>query len=164
MSILQTYKTGFSKGILLLYALVTLALVFFFVGIIVFIKSEEAGPIPILISIVVLIGILFAGIFFRAYRIHFDITEDTLIIHGVFKTHSIPLTAIKEARRSPLPFGFRLFGASLLSGLYYFPSIGATWVAMGNFTDGVLLTTHDGKHYFITPQNPEVFLKNIQHA
>lgn len=42
------------------------------------------------------------------------------------------------------------------------PGIGKAWVTMGNFQDGVLISTKKGKHYVITPQEPLKFIETVK--
>jgi hypothetical protein len=98
---------------------------------------------------------------YKAYRMKFEITKDSIIIYGVFRKNVIKRSEIKELKKVPIPYGFRLFGASFLGGWYYLPGIGKAWVAMGNFRDGVLITTKQN-NYVITPKNPQDFIKKAK--
>lgn len=99
---------------------------------------------------------------FKAYRLYFIISNKSLIIGGLLKNHEILFSDINEVRKVPIPFGFRLFGASFLGGKYYFPGIGTAWVVMSNFDDGVLISTKRKKNYVITPRDPPHFIKIIK--
>jgi len=98
----------------------------------------------------------------RAYGMKFSLTKDRLVIHGIFKKNVIKRSDIVSVEKVPIPFGFRLFGASFLGGWYYLPGIGKAWVTMGNFRDGVLITTREKSHYVITPRNPMEFIRKLK--
>lgn len=108
------------------------------------------------------VALLIAFIMLRAYRMKFTVTDAHVIVDGVFRKSVIKRDDIKSIEKTPIPFGFRLFGASFLGGLYYLPGIGRAWVSMGNFEDGVLITTKHGKHYVITPRKPIEFIKKAR--
>ena len=161
MQIQQTFKPKFSNSIIGLYSLVSISLIAFFVGMIVFTSQEEAEGVYVIAIVLVAVTGLFGYIFYRAKHMRYDITQDSLIIHGVFKTHTIPLATIQTAQTSPPLFGFRLYGASLLGGLYYVPGTGKVWINMGNFSDGIFIKTTTQEHYFITPENPSLFIEAV---
>lgn len=108
------------------------------------------------------VTLLIALIMFRAYRMKFTITATHIIVNGVFRKNIIKRSDIVSIEKTPIPFGFRLFGASFLGGLYYLPGIGKAWVSMGNFEDGVMITTKQKRHYVITPQKPLDFIKKVK--
>ncbi len=105
---------------------------------------------------------MFIFIMVKAYRMKFAIEKSQIIVSGVFKENRIEISDIKSINKGPIPAGIRVFGASFLGGLYYFPGIGRAWVSMGNFQDGVLISTKKGKHYVITPQEPLKFIEIIK--
>lgn len=104
------------------------------------------------------IALLFLFILYRAYTMKFTVTEKEVIVRGAFHTYAINRADIKSVEKVPIPLGFRLAGASLLGGFYYLPGIGKAWVAMNNFTDGVLIRTKN-RNYLITPEKSEEFVK-----
>ena len=114
--------------------------------------------------VVVFLAVLamFIFIMVKAYRMRFTIEKNRIIVSGVFKENRIEIPDIKSINKVPIPAGIRLFGASFLGGLYYFPGIGRAWVTMGNFQDGVLISTKKGKHYVITPQEPLKFIETVK--
>ncbi|MBU0953589.1 MAG: PH domain-containing protein [Nanoarchaeota archaeon] len=114
------------------------------------------------VGVYVAVMLLIIFILYRASNMTFTVTRDTLFIRGIFNTNVVPLKTITSVQKTPTPFGFRLFGASFLGGLYHLPGIGRTWVAMGNFEDGVLITTKQKKHFFITPQQPLAFINIVK--
>ncbi len=105
---------------------------------------------------------MFIFIMVKAYRMKFTIEENRIIVSGVFKENRIDIPDIKSIDKVPIPAGIRLFGASFLGGWYYLPGIGKAWVTMGNFEDGVLISTKKGKHYVITPQEPLKFIQTVK--
>lgn len=155
------FKARMSKWILRFYAFMIAAVMAALAGPAFFIKEiPEEGKI----TFVILFGailVLFAVIISRAKKMSFAI-GDQLVINGVFGRHKIDFKDISEARRSAIPAGVRLFGASLLGGYYYFPGIGTAWVSMGNFSDGVLITTVQKKRYLITPEDPDKFISLLK--
>ena len=64
-------------------------------------------------------------------------------------------------QRTLIPFGFKLFGASFHGGYYYIPTVGRAFVAITNFSDGVLIKGTNG-NYVITPSNPDNFIKSVR--
>jgi len=109
-----------------------------------------------------IITIIISSIIIRAYRLSFIISKDRFMINGLLKKHEIMFSDIKQVKKIPIPFGFRLFGASFLGGLYYFPGIGRASVAMSNFDDGVLITTKNENNFIITPKNPINFINSLR--
>ena len=105
---------------------------------------------------------MFIFIMVKAYRMKFTIEKSRIIVSGVFKENRIEISDIKSIDKGPIPAGVRIFGASFLGGLYYLPGIGRAWVSMGNFEDGVLISTKKGKHYVITPQEPLKFIEIVK--
>ena len=110
------------------------------------------------------VGLIIAFIMSRAYRMKFTVTATHIIVDGVFRKNVIKRSDIKTIEKTPIPFGFRLFGASFLGGLYYLPGIGKAWVSMGNFEDGVMITTRQKKRFVITPRNPFDFIKRVKRS
>jgi hypothetical protein len=106
--------------------------------------------------------LLFIYIILKAYNIKFTITGKNIIIDGVFCKKTVKISDIKSIQKTFIPVGFKIYGASFLGGWHYFPAIGTAWVVMGNFEDGVLITTKQKKHYLITPVNPLEFIKILK--
>ena len=118
------------------------------------------GTLFYAVFVIVMLVLLF--ILYKAYRMRFTVTKEHILIGGLFKKHIITLKNITSVEKTPIPSGFRLFGASYLGGWHYFPGIGKTWVAMGNFQDGVMITTKQGNRYLITPKKPLEFIKLVK--
>lgn len=113
-----------------------------------------------------MILLLFIFILYKAYTMKFTVTQKEIAVSGIFKEHRIRLSDISSVRKVPIPFGFRLAGASFLGGYYYLPGIGKAWVCMSNFSDGVLISAKRGKrekiHYVITPEDPQEFIRVVK--
>jgi len=103
-----------------------------------------------------------AFILYRAYKLRFTVTQQEVAASGIFKKIRIGITEISSIQKTPIPIGFRLCGASFLGGWYYLPGIGRAMVAMTNFSDGVMITTKRGKHFVLTPKDPQQFIKEVQ--
>jgi len=84
--------------------------------------------------------------------------ETTKLIGGCKRLRLDTITSIEKTL---LPLGFKLFGASFHGGYYTIPTIGRTFLAITNFTDGLLLITKNG-NYIITPTNPAHFKEDIE--
>lgn len=109
-----------------------------------------------------LVLLIFIFIVVRAYRMKFTVTSHHIIVSGIFKQNRIEIAGIQSIYKTAIPFGFRLFGASFLGGWYYLPGVGKAWVVMSNFQDGVLISTKQGKHYVITPEEPYEFIRVVE--
>ncbi|MGD8565240.1 MAG: PH domain-containing protein [Candidatus Bathyarchaeota archaeon] len=84
------------------------------------------------------------------------IIKTTKLIGG---SKIIPLTDVKSVKKTLIPFGLRLFGASFHGGYYHIPNLGRAFLTITNFKDGLLIETSKNR-YIITPSNPEKF-KNL---
>ena len=73
----------------------------------------------------------------------------------------VRIKSIKSVKRTLIPFGFRVFGASFHGGRYYIPGLGWAFMAIANFKDGVLIEAENGK-YIITPSRPDEFIEEIR--
>jgi hypothetical protein len=155
------FTSKVSKWIAGLYWSTLVFLVIMFIGI------PLLSPMPLIEKLIFILVFSFvilviAFTLYRAYRLRFITSVDRIIIHGLWKKHEIEFSDIADIKKIPIPFGFRLFGASLLGGWYYFPGVGKAIVAMSNFNDGVLISTKQGRHFVITPSNPMEFIDSIK--
>jgi hypothetical protein len=155
------FKSKVSNWIAGLYWSILIFLVIMFIGV-PFLSPMTFVEKNIFVINFLIIFLIIGFTLFKAYRLHFIISKKSLIISGLLKNHTILFSDINEVTKVPIPFGFRLFGASFLGGKYYFPGIGNAWVAMSNFDDGVMITTKLKKNYVITPKNPTKFIKLIK--
>ena len=109
-----------------------------------------------------IVFIIIAFTLYKAYSLKIQITESHVKISGIFRSSKISISDIEEVERTPIPFGFRIFGASFLGGAYYLPGIGKATVAMTNFSDGVLIKTKEGGNFVVTPRDPEDFVESLE--
>jgi hypothetical protein len=107
------------------------------------------------------ISIMFVYLIWKGYTMKFIISNKQIIIYGLLRNIRIDILDIETIKKIPIPFGFRLFGASFLGGLFFFPGIGNASVTMSNFDDGVLITSKQKKNYVITPQDPQDFINTV---
>lgn len=155
------FKSRMSKWILRFYAFIIAVILAALAAPAFFAKDMSPGERSVFVVLFCAIALLFAVIIRRGKNMSFEI-GDKLVINGVFGRHRIEFKDISEVRRSAIPSGVRIFGASLLGGYYYFPGIGTAWVSMGNFSDGVLITTVNKRNYLITPEDPDKFVAMLK--
>ncbi len=157
----MTFTPRLSKWIAGMYWSILAFLVFMLVVIPLLTEMSSWEKVLFLVVFLAVLGI-FIFIMVKAYRMRFTIGEKQIIVGGIFKENRIKISDIKSIDKVPIPAGIRLFGASFLGGLYYLPGIGKAWVTMGNFQDGVLISTKKDKHYVITPQEPLKFIQTVK--
>jgi hypothetical protein len=154
------FKSRFSKWIAGMYWAILAFLIILMIGI----------PLTVTMTFVVKslfvllftsISIMFVYLIWKGYTMEFVVSKKQIIIYGLLRKISIDISNVETIKKIPIPFGFRLFGAQFLGGLFFFPGIGNASVTMSNFDDGVLITTKEKKNYVITPQNPQDFIKII---
>ncbi len=156
----NVFKSKVSKWIAGLYWAILIFLALMFIGIpLLSPMTIIEKSIFVITFFIILLVIGFT--LFKAYRLSFIISTDRVLISGLLKKHEIMFSDIKEIRKIPIPFGFRLYGASFLGGRYYFPGVGNASVAMSNFDDGVLISTKKGYHFVITPLHPLTFIDHL---
>ena len=155
------FKSKVSNWIAGLYWAILIFLAVMFIGIPLFASMTFFDKIIFVIAFFIVFLIIVFTLF-RAYRLSFVISKDRLLIGGLLKKHEIMFSDIKDVKKVPIPFGFRLFGASFLGGRYYLPGVGNATVAMSNFDDGVLISTKKGYNYVITPINPLKFIDDMK--
>jgi len=155
------FKSKVSNWIAGLYWAILIFLAVMFIGIPLFASMTFFDKIIFVIAFFIVFLIIVFTLF-RAYRLSFVISKDKLLIGGLLKKHEIMFSDIKDVKKVPIPFGFRLFGASFLGGRYYLPGVGNATVAMSNFDDGVLISTKKGYNYVFTPINPLKFIDDMK--
>ena len=158
---MAVFTPRFSGWIIGLYGAILVFLGVILLGIPLFVEMDALTR-SIFVSTFLLVTLVIVIVLYRAKTMKFTVEKGQLTIRGIFTTHRLKLSDIKSAEKTPALFGIRLMGASFLGGLYHLPGIGKTWVAMGNFDDGVLLRTKKNRHFFITPQNPMQFIKIVK--
>lgn len=149
-----------------------------YVGIVVFVAAlivffTHAGfftPTGILglTAVVVLIFVeaIMLLILISIYRTKYILTNKELVIKTsrlIGGSKSVSLVDILHVKKTLIPFGLRLFGASFHGGYYQIPGLGRIFMAITNFNDGVLIRTKHG-NYIITPENPENFVEAVSDA
>lgn len=157
----ETFRSVMSRGILVFYLIVS-AFILVAIGLPVIKADMSQTEQALFVVFFLLVLALMSGIIIKGYKMKFVVTDTQVIIDGMFKKNMIDVHDIESVEKSPIPFGFRLFGASLLGGFYYLPGIGFAWVSMGNFKDGVMIKTRGGKNFVITPENPERFVETVK--
>ncbi len=155
------FKSRVSKWITGLYIGILIFLFMMFIGM-PFIAPMVFFEIIVFVAVYFIIIVVFVFTLYKAYRLVFIISKDQLIIVGLLKKHNIIFSDIKDVKKFPIPLGFRIFGASLLGGRYYFPGVGHASVAMSNFNDGVLVTTKNNYNFLITPMEPLRFIDSLK--
>ena len=88
---------------------------------------------------------------------HEIILKTTRLIGG---TKTIAIEEVESVEETLISFGVRLFGASFHGGYYEIPKLGKAFLAMTNFSGGVLIKTKKG-NYIITPKEPAKFKEAI---
>ena len=151
------FKSKVSKWISGLYWAILIFLAVMFIGV-PFLSAMKYFEKVIFIITFLVVFLIIIFTLYKAYRLSFIISKDKLIIGGLLKRHELDFKEIKEVKKIPIPFGFRLFGASFLGGRYYLPGVGNATVAMSNFDDGVLISKKSGYNYVITPLDPMKFI------
>ena len=119
-----------------------------------------AVALPVLSAVVVVLVVVLYSLLRTAYVV----SDGRLLIRVsriVGGPKVVELSKVRSVRRIRIPFGVRLFGASFHGGYYYVPGLGRTFMAITNFSDGVLIETEDGR-YIITPSNPDEFIKALE--
>jgi len=132
-----------------------------------FIFTEQPPNSLLAMAIIMPVIALTEGVMLWAvasiYRTRYILTDTELVIKTsslIGGSKTITLKTITSTERTLIPFGIRLFGASFHGGHYHIPSLGRTFMAITNYSDGVLIKAKNG-NYVITPTNPENFIENI---
>ncbi len=114
--------------------------------------------------VLVLVEPLFILILRSLFRTRYILTDSDLQIEAtrlIGGGRRVPLGNIESVERTLIPFGIRLFGASLHGGYYYVPGLGRAYLIITNFDDGLLL--RGGKEiYIITPRDPLGFKELLE--
>ena len=84
--------------------------------------------------------------------------KNTKLIGGV---KIVPLNTIESVEKTLVPFGIKLFGASFHGGYYDIPNLGRVFLAITNYSDGLLIKSRQG-NYIITPKDPSEFKKALE--
>jgi len=146
----------------ILFAFIVAIAVFFlcaafftFMGFVVGIVASAASTLVSLIMLLILASL---------YRTRYILTDEELIIRTtvlIGGSKIIPLGTVRSVEKVLMPFGIKLFGASLHGGYYHIPGFGRAFLTITNFKDGLLIKT-DRRNFVITPSNPLVFKEAIE--
>lgn len=143
-----------------------------YLAIVLFIAGEASflmyvlpqSPLKFVVAaVLVAIELVMIHLLISIYGTRYILTDSELIIKTtrlIGGPKRIRLEDITNAERTLVPFGVRLFGASLYGGYHYIPGLGRAFITMTNFNDAVLLRTKH-ENYVITPRDPEKFIKVI---
>lgn len=160
---LNEFKTRRSTGIMVMYWSIIVFFVFMMLGVPYFAREEMKDNEQIIFYVVFsILLVAFLWLIYRIYTMKYVIEQDELKIYGAFNVNKVKIYEIEEIKRTPIPYAFRLYGGTFIGGRYYIPGVGKAWVAMTNFTDGVMISTQKGEHYVITPINPDDFIDTIK--
>ena len=158
-------KPVVSKHVAALYA--SLIALIFTAGILTTVMAYRSGqPMAAAVALpaVVVAAFLLIQVLRSLYGTRYVVSDGKLIIHVsrfVGGSKTVDLSAVRSVKRTLIPFGLRLFGASFHGGYYHVPGLGRTFMAITNFSDGVLIETKDG-NYIITPRNPDEFVSVLK--
>jgi hypothetical protein len=156
-----SFEAKFASSIKLLYSAILVFLILLITVVYLKVIMTFIEKIIFLILFITIL-IVFIYILFRANKIKYIIDSNNLKILGPIGDRHIYIKEIKTIKKTVIPTGIRLFGASFLGGWYYIPGVGKTWIAMSNFRDGVLITTKDKLNIVVTPKNPYKFIDIIE--
>jgi hypothetical protein len=122
-------------------------------------------PLGILGVVAVAVSVVVEAIMLRIlasiYGTRYILTDGELVIRAtrlIGGSKRVDLKDIVSVKRTLIPAGVRLFGASFYGGYYYVPGFGRAFLAITNFHDGVLVETKR-ENYIITPEKPEDFVR-----
>ena len=121
----------------------------------------QIGMLLPLLGTGVLVSAILSVTTYCFYRTKYVIDGGILYSWSPFANIRLKISDIRKVERTRVPVYLRV-GASLYSGLFYIAGAGWTKTIMTNLTDGVLITDSKGKHYLITPSNPDEFVKLLK--
>ena len=119
------------------------------------------GMLAIFLGIGLLVTIVLCITAYCFYRTVYVIEDGFLSSWSPFATIKLRISDIRSIERTRVPMYLRV-GASFYSGRFYIAGAGWTKTIMTNLVDGVLITDKNGKHYLITPSNPDKFVKLLK--
>ncbi|MCW4051536.1 MAG: PH domain-containing protein [Candidatus Bathyarchaeota archaeon] len=159
-------KPRVSPAIARLYYGLTAFLGVFLTFILVFVVYPEGSTFGTVVMglTIVLVGFIFSNLISSLHNTQYILSDMDILIKTTFiigGPKRVYLNEIMSIEATRIPWGIRLFGASLHGGYYYFPEIGYANVAMTNFSDGLLITTTRSR-YIITPRDPLNFKEQIE--
>jgi len=127
-------------------------------------RTGQPTAVAIILPITVAVAVLLSLVLRSIYDTRYVVSDGRLTIHvsriiGGSKT--VDLRKVRSVKRTLIPFGLRLFGASFHGGYYQVPGLGRVFMAITNFSDGVLIEAEDG-NYIVTPRNPDEFVELLK--
>lgn len=116
----------------------------------------------ILFTVVMVLILALLGVTtYSFYRTVYVIKDGILHAWSPFAVINLRIGEIRKIERTRVPVYLRV-GASFYSGRFYILGFGWAKAVITNMTDGVLITDKIGKHYLITPSNPDGFVKLLK--
>jgi len=127
--------------------------------------STPMGDSGVYAAVLLLIVLgVFVLLLASLYRTRYVLDEKKLLIKTsrlIGGSKTIVLDDVVFVDKTLIPFGVRLFGASFHGGYYQVPGLGRAFMAITNYSDGLLIKTRRG-NYIITPRNPTEFKAHIE--
>ena len=150
----------------MVWSLVLLAVINIPLMLLLFLGSQGPAFFFVIIGVIfILIDGLLLSLSFLGRRIRYSLGEDDFTVNFGLSKRKIPYSSIRNVQLSHTKLLLRLFGASwpgLHWGLYKVKGVGRVWVystmMRGNF---VLMDLVNGEKIAISPEDPEIFLKEI---
>ena len=116
------------------------------------------GILTVFLGIGVIVFVILGFTAYCFYRTVYVIEDGTLRSWSPFMTIRLKISDIRNIERTRVPMHLRV-GAGGYCGKFYIAGAGWTSAIISNFVDGILITDKNGKHYLITPSNPDKFVK-----
>jgi len=144
------------------YLLLTILLAVLYAAIALFSNVFSVLYAGIILTVVMTFAVVLVGVTtYCFYNTVYEVKDGFIHSCSAFAVINLGIKDIAKIERTLIPFYFKGFGASLYSGYFYIPTVGWTKVIITNLTGGVLITDKKGKHYLITPSNPNKFIKLV---
>ena len=146
---------------LVILAIIDIPLILFF-----FLGSQGHPFFLVTIGVIfILIDGLVLSLAFLGKRMSYKLGEDDFTVNFGLSKRKIPYSSIRNVHLSHTTLLLRLFGASwpgLHWGLYKAKDVGRVWVYSTKMRgDFVLMELVNGKKIAISPEDPEIFLNEI---
>lgn len=126
---------------------------------------DEANPNPAVTALLLGLAALLGAVFWLApRRLSYRLTEDALLVGKLTGPVRLPYTGL-SARRASRGLGLKMGGTGLpgyYSGNYVYNADGLNNVlAAASNTGGGVLVTSVGRTFFLTPSDPDAFLREL---
>lgn len=146
---------------LVLMAIIDIPLLLFF-----FLSSQGPTVIFFIIGVIFfLVDGLILSLTFLGKKMSYKVGENDFTVNLGLSKHMIPYASISKVQLSHTTLLLRLFGASwpgLHWGLYKAKDVGNVWVYSTKMRgDFILINLVNGKKIAISPENPKIFLNEI---